>query len=214
MSAKKKDNVVKDVLILLVITLCAGLLLGAAYTVTKAPIAKAQAEQRAQSQRAVMEDADSFVSIENVDYEAIQAALDENGITKTSVTAMDEALDASGERIGYVVTATNAEGYGGDVELMCGILSDGEGGLVINGISFLTLAETAGMGMRAKDAAFADQFKGKMLEENEPVVYTKNEAVNENEVDVISGCTVTTSAVVKDVNAALIAVRVTERGAK
>ena len=67
-----------------------------------------------------------------------------------------EAKDSSGASLGYVVDVTNTEGYGGDIELMAGITSDG----TINGIQFLSISETAGMGMKAKDADFMDQFKG------------------------------------------------------
>ena len=77
--------------------------------------------------------------------------------------------------------------------------------MVIEGISFLSLSETAGMGMRAKDEAFLSQFDGKKTNEGELISYVKNGGAKENEIDAISGCTITTSAVTDDVNAALIA---------
>ena len=62
--------------------------------------------------------------------------------------------------------------------------------------------------MRARDEEFISQFDGKQIREGESLVYTKDGASEENEIDAISGCTVTTSAVTKDINAALEAVRV------
>ena len=216
-----KDSVVRDVLILVLITLVAGLLLGAAYTVTSEPIARAHAKARELAQRTVMQAAQSFETLTPEEdasqeagaeadgslLEAVNAALADKGITSTAVTQIDLAKDAAGEAIGYVVTCTNAEGYGGDVELMCGVSPAGDGACRIEGISFLALTETAGMGMRAKEESFLEQFSGKMIGAGQMLGYTKSGAPADNEIDAISGCTITTSAVTKDVNAALTAVR-------
>ena len=216
-----KDSVVRDVLILVLITLVAGLLLGAAYTVTSEPIARAHAKARELAQRTVMQAAQSFETLTPEEdasqeagaeadgslLEAVNAALADKGITSTAVTQIDLAKDAAGEAIGYVVTCTNAEGYGGDVELMCGVSPAEDGACRIEGISFLALTETAGMGMRAKEESFLEQFSGKMIGAGQMLGYTKSGAPADNEIDAISGCTITTSAVTKDVNAALTAVR-------
>ena len=217
-----KDNVVRDVLILMLITLAAGFLLGAAHAVTSGPIARAQARARELAQRTVMQEAESFETLAPSDggaaqtgeevpdgglLQAVNTALEEAGITGTAVTQIDLAKDASGDAIGYVVTSTNAEGYGGDVELMCGITPGEDGSCRIGGISFLELTETAGMGMRAKNESFLEQFSGKTIGAGMMLGYSRNGAAAENEIDAISGCTITTRAVTKDVNAALTAVR-------
>lgn len=204
------NRTVRDIGILVVITLAAGMLLGAAYTVTKEPIARAQQAAREQAQRAVMEDAAAFMPLAEDAGELtdlIQTALEEKGLANTRVEQVDLAQDGEGRTTGYVVTCTNSEGYGGDVELMCGIVPGEDRTLTIEGISFLSLTETAGMGMRAKDEEFISQFDGIQIRSDESLVYTKSGASAENEIDAISGCTVTTSAVTKDVNAALEAVR-------
>ncbi len=207
--AVKKENIVLDVSILVGITLVAGGLLGLAYNVTKDPIAQAQAKARAEAQTAVMSKADHFEVLASEDegdaqlLSAVNARLEESGLTSTTVDSIDTGLDAGGEPAGYVITATNSEGYGGDIGLMCGIIPQEDGSLQIEGISFLSLSETAGMGMRAKDAEFSDQFKGLTLQDGESVEYSKSGASASNEIDAISGCTITTAAVVKDVNAAL-----------
>ena len=224
MEKKPVDSVAHDVFILVMITLAAGLLLGAAYGITKEPIAAAQAREKEEAQRSVMQEAESFEVLMQSEksagdsaeetrnsadlVKAVEEALAEKGITNTAVEQIDEAIDKAGNTAGYVVTSTNSEGYGGAVELMCGISADEAGALTIEGISFLTLTETAGMGMRAKEAAFTGQFPGKVISPGEALVYSKDGASAENEIDAISGCTVTTSAVTKDINAALEAVRV------
>jgi electron transport complex protein RnfG len=203
--SQPKDSVARDVFILVVITLAAGMLLGAAYSVTKGPIAQAQARAKAAAQKAVMQTAEAFEPLPGQEDKAAED--DKNSITNTSVEQIDLALDSSGKTAGYVVTAVNSEGYGGEIEMMCGIAPAEDGALRIEGISFLTLTETAGMGMRAKDEDFTQQFAGKVIRPGEQLQYTKDGASAENEIDAISGCTITTASVTKNVNAALEAVR-------
>ena len=209
---EKKESIGKDILILVMITLAAGLLLGAAYGVTKDPIAKAQEAARAKAQSTVMSSAESFETMYAPGTDEgdsalanVRQALEDAGIRTTNVTQVDIAYDEKHVPLGYVITAVNPDGYGGDVELMCGISPGPDGSMVIEGISFLSLSETAGMGMRAKDDAFLQQFPGKKAKAGELISYVKNGASEEYEIDAISGCTITTSAVTDDVNAALIA---------
>lgn len=65
--------------------------------------------------------------------------------------------DASGNEVGYVFV-TVSKGYGGDVKIMTGVDKNG----AVTGISPLELNETAGLGMKAQNASFLDQFKGKV----------------------------------------------------
>lgn len=212
MSAEKKDSVLRDILVLTAITLVAGLLLGLSYSVTKQPIKKAHEAQRQESQKQVFPDAACFTPAGNKQTAAFAQLLQQKGITATSVTAADQALDASGNLIGCVITAVNSEGYGGDVELMAGIGFGPGSELTLHGISFLTLTETAGMGMRAKEKDFLEQFREKTLPDGAQITYTKTGAKGSDEIDAISGCTVTTAAVTKDVNAALAAAAVMKEG--
>ena len=70
----------------------------------------------------------------------------------------------------------------------------------VNGISFLSISETAGLGMKAAEEDFMKQFANKNVESFQ---YTKNGASADGEVDAISGATITTNAVVNGVNAGL-----------
>ena len=105
------------------------------------------------------------------------------------------ALDDSGNVLGYVLTMTSHEGYGGDITFTMGIQNDG----TLNGISILSISETAGLGMRAEEV-LKPQFSGKTAEKFE---YTKTGAVADNQIDAISGATITTNAVTNGVNAGL-----------
>ena len=76
-----------------------------------------------------------------------------------------------------------------------GITKEGQ----LNGISILSISETAGLGMRAEEV-LKPQFSGKIAEKFE---YTKTGAVADNQIDAISGATITTNAVTNGVNAGL-----------
>ena len=209
---KKETSLGHDIVIITLITLVAGLLLGVVHTVTAGPIARQEEKTRIETQKAVFSDAASFESLEGIEEDAaVIKTLEDAGLSKTSVEAVDVAYDGSGEKLGYVITSVNKEGYGGEIKIMTGISSK-DGNLTVNSIAFLTLAETAGMGMKADLPDFKDQFKG--LDPGQVMIeYTKNGKSADHEIDAISGSTVTTKAVTKAVNAAITAARYLEGGA-
>ena len=123
------------------------------------------------------------------------AAVAAGGFAKSSVNEVMKALDASGSLLGYVITVTSHEGYGGDISFSMGIRNDG----TLNGISILAISETAGLGMRA-DEVLKPQFANKKVAQ---FTYTKTGAVSDDQIDAISSATITTSAVTNTVNAGL-----------
>lgn len=185
---------IKNTISLMLITLIAGLLLGAVYEITKEPIAKENQRAKEEAYKAVFADAGSFEEI-NLDTDQVQKELDSQGLDASINEAM-KVLDGSGQQLGYVLTVTDHEGYGGDIQFAMGVQSDG----TLNGISFLSIGETAGLGMKAKEDSFRKQFEGKKVDQ---IVYTKNGASADNEIDALSGATITTNAVTNGVNAGL-----------
>ena len=185
---------IKNTISLMLITLIAGLLLGAVYEITKEPIAKENQRAKEEAYKAVFADADSFEEI-SFDADQVQKELDGQGLDASINEAM-KVLDASGQQLGYVLTVTDHEGYGGDIQFAMGVQSDG----TLNGISFLSISETAGLGMKAKEDSFRKQFEGKNVDQ---IVFTKNGASADNEIDALSGATITTNAVTNGVNAGL-----------
>lgn len=95
--------------------------------------------------------------------------------------------------VGYVFT-TQSKGYGGAVEIMTGIDLRGR----VAGIQTLTLNETAGLGMNAKSETFREQFKGK----SGKIGVAKNNP-DDNEIQALTGATITSKAVTDAVNIAL-----------
>ncbi len=179
--------------IMLVITLISGLLLGLVYQITKDPIARQEVLAKQKACQEVFSDAASFEAVE-------LAAVDESawsgeGYGQESVDEVMAAKDSAGSTLGYVITVTTKEGYGGDIRFTMGVREDG----TVNGISLLAISETAGLGMRAEEV-LKPQFAGKNAEKFE---YTKSGRTADYEIDAISGATITTNAVTNGVNAGL-----------
>ena len=156
------NRIIKDTIAITVITLVAGLALGVVQDITADPIAKQEAQAKQDAYKAVFADADSFETVD-VDADAMQSYLDENGYAAQSIDETMLAKDASGNELGYAFTVTTSEGYGGDIQFAMGIQDDG----TLNGISILSIGETAGLGMRANTDAFKDQFKDKNVDKFE-----------------------------------------------
>ena len=191
------NQIIKNTIILFAITLIAGFCLGAVHDVTLEPIAQAQEAAATATYQEVYPDAASFARTDEMTA-ALAAAAEEITAQYGSVTVDDaqQALDGSGNVIGYLITSTSSEGYGGNVQIAVGITAEGS----LTGIGFLSISETPGLGMNAKEPAFKDQFVGKAAQTFE---VTKTGAMADNQIQAISGATITSSAVTNATNAAV-----------
>ena len=190
-------KIIKNTLILTSITVISGLLLGLVYDITKEPIAAARENTRQEAFHSVLHDASYFEEYEGYDAQKAGELLGENGYDSDEITETVVGKDDSGETVGYVVNVISHEGYAGDIEISVGIAADG----TVRGIEMLSIGETAGLGMKADEADFKDQFKDKNVEK---FTYTKSGESGDNMIDAISGATITTNAVTNAVDAALV----------
>ena len=190
------NKIIKNTLILTAITVVSGLLLGVVYNVTKEPIAQAQENTKQEAYRAVLADASSFETLD-FDAESTLSLLTENGYTSDTITEVAEGKDNSGETIGYVISVQSSEAYDGTLDLSVGIATDG----TVKGVEMLSISETAGLGMKADEAEFKDQYKDKNVEN---FIVTKTGEDGDNMIDAISGATITSNAVTNAVNSALV----------
>lgn len=190
------NKIIKEALILLAITLIAGVALGLVYEVTKEPIAQANEKAKQEAYAAVYADA-SFEK-----EETIAAKVKELGPNYDGAT-VDEALvakNAAGEVTGYVMSLTAKEGYGGKITLTMGVSKEG----LITGLEVLEANETAGLGAKCKEPEFKSQFAGKHLADpSTKMEVVKGGGASETQVDAISGATITSRAITKAVNAGL-----------
>ena len=190
------NKIIKNAVILTVITLVSGLALGVVYEITKEPIQKAQEKAKQTAYKKVLPDGKTFETDADFKESDAEKILKKAGLTSDVINEVAEAKDASGETVGYVITVTSKEGYGGDIKIATGIDTDG----TVQGISILSISETAGLGMEAKNESFQKQFQGKNVEQFK---YTKSGAKSDDEIDALSGATITTNAVTNNVNSAL-----------
>ena len=187
-------EMIKNTGIMLAITLIAGLVLGFIYQITKEPIAEQNARKKQEACQEVFQDAASFEPVEVREPDA--AAWTAEGYGDERVDEVMSALDDSGSLLGYVITVTTREGYGGDIQFAVGVRMDG----TVNGMSILDIAETAGLGMNAGKPEWKIQYAGKNVD---AFAVTKNGASSDNEINAISGATITSNAVTGAVNAAV-----------
>ena len=187
-------QIIHDALVLTAFTLVLGLILGLVYGITKPRIDAADLAAKQEAFQAVFEDA---VSFNEVDFDADKAAelMAEGGFSDT-IDDVEEALDASGNVLGYVITVTAKDGSQGSITFSVGIKADG----TVNGYSITDISETPGLGMKAKDESFYSQFQNKKVEE---FVVVKTTPAADNEIETISGSTITSKAMANGCNAAI-----------
>lgn len=190
-------KLIQDALILCIITLTAGALLAGVYEITKEPI---RMQGVLKQQRACK---DVFASATSLDEKSelillAQEEVNKDGFTMEIIDNVYLAKDEQNKALGYVFQITEKDGYGGDIVFMVGIQNDG----TVNGISILSIDETPGLGMNAKEDTFKSQFNKKKVN---LFTYTKTGSTSSSEIDAISGATVTTKAIVNGVNASISA---------
>lgn len=187
-------SLVSDCIKLFIITLAAGLILGFVYNVTKDPIAKQEEKTKQEAYKAVFKDADRFEAVK-FNAKEISKALKAKDLGQNTINEIAKAVDKNGKELGYVFSVTNPDGYGGDITLSVGVKNDG----TVNGYETLTISETAGLGMKAKEDEFKSNFTNKKAKQFE-VVKDGSGKNDDAKIDAISGATITSRAVTSGVN--------------
>lgn len=195
----KKKGIPKSAVILMAITLIAGGGLACVYMVTSTTIAENERKAAFAAYESVLP------GMEITSDDEITAKVEEFRETGYGDGAfgrvfIHEAVvgkDSSGNVSGYAISVSSMEGYDGEVKLSVGILPDG----TVTGISFTSIHETAGMGMLANTDSWKSQFTDKNV-----ASFKLNKAggsTADDEIDSVSGASITSGAVVNAVNAAL-----------
>ena len=169
------NKVVKLSLILFLVSAVVAGVLGLTNFVTAEPIAEYQAEVTAKAYSAVME----FESYDEVEYTGDQSA-----VTKVCKT-----------NDGNWIVEAEVSGSQGMITVAVGVNAD----LSCNGISIIESSETSGLGSKADDDFFRDQFPGLTADQAK---VTKDGG----KVEAITGATITSKAVCSAVSAAIAAV--------
>ena len=178
-NSKAKEIIVPAVSLFLICVVVTALL-ALTNAVTAPKIDALAVETQDASKKQVLSSAASFSEEKQVEKDGV------------SYTYYD-GLTSDGSVVGYVFV-TSAKGYGGDISVMVGVLGDG----TVAGVNTLSINETAGLGMNAKNQSFLDQFLGKSGE----IGVAKNNP-SDTEIQALTGATITSSAMATAVNTAL-----------
>ena len=192
---KEPFRIPRPVIALTLIAAIAGVALSGVYSMTKDTIEEQKLLAEAASYKEVCPEAETF-EISDTAKAKLEELNGANWGTDFGATRINEAFvgkDASGNLAGYALSVSS-KGFGGDVTMALGLTPDGK----VSKIAFTELNETAGLGMRADEDAFKDQFPGK----SGSVSLVKGDA-GEDQISAITGATVTSTAVTNALNAGL-----------
>lgn len=181
MKQSKIKEIVIPALSLFVICIVVTALLGLTNAVTAPKIEELAVETQEAAKKEVLADAASFGEAEQTQM---------RGTTYTYY----KGLAADGSVVGYVVE-TVSKGYGGDISLMVGVGADG----TVQGVSILSINETAGLGMNAENPEFLEQFLGKS-----GTIGVQKNGSSDTEIQALTGATITSEAMADGVNQALL----------
>lgn len=179
-------EIIKLGLILFVICAIAAFSLGMTNELTKGIIEENTHKANVEARKEVFSDADSF-------------ELQEDDVAKKfysknpQVVEVYKAMSGS-KHVGFVIK-TAPSGYGGALEVVVGFDLDG----LLTGVRVGNHQETPGLGAKAKTEKFYLQYDGLTIKET--VNVTKLDVVDtNNEIQAISGATITSDAVTNGVN--------------
>lgn len=171
-------------LILVIISAVVALMLSAVNEIT-APRIAAQNEQAVKDAMAAVLPAEDYIAVDNL------ADVCADPVVTAAYKAVSGGADA-----GYCVKVAPS-GFGGEIEMVVGIDAEGK----VSRVHIVNMSETPGLGTKAKDASFLDQFGGV----SSGVTAASNGQVGDNQVSAIAGATVSSKAVTSGVASALTA---------
>ena len=173
-------NILKYALVLFVITAVTAALLAWVNMVTADKIAQNAVAAENNALREVMANAESF------------EPLDEASANGYGAQAIYIAKDASGESVGICAKMAK-NGYGGEIVSVIGVDCEG----LVTGVSIISHSETPGLGAKLTNEDFKGQFTGK------GEVSVVKAGANDNQVNAISGATISSKALTESVNCAV-----------
>lgn len=178
-------EILKLGLILFIITAVSASVLAVSNNITEPRIAEADRKANDLAKQEVLETAEEFDILD-------EGKLKEVAGSNSNIIEINEGYSKEDEIVGYTFK-TKVKGYGGEMELIIGISTEGE----VTGINILNHGETPGLGANATESYFTDSFKNKLVDNELVAVKDPSE---DNEVQALTSATITTTAVVDGVN--------------
>lgn len=177
--------------ILLLVSGVAACLLALTNEVTAGTIEEMNIQANTVARQEVLPDATDF---EEVPAEDVVKVATEIGMEKPEELLEIYAGKNGSEVVGYTVKTGPGSGFSGEVQVLTGISTDG----MITGITIIKHNETPGLGALAT-GEWNDQFTGKSATE-ELIVVKGTAKEDSNEIQAITGSTITSKAVTEGVN--------------
>ncbi len=184
---------IKPTLTLFLICLVVTAALAFTQGITRDAIANMERMAAEESRTEVLKEADSFEPVDNLG-EILRDAVDANAGLRAVAEAYRGFKGSSA--VGYVIT-TVTKGYGGDMKVTVGVDTDGK----ITGVRIGDSNETPGLGAKVKEKPFISQFLG--VKPEAPLGVVKGGKSKPEEIQAVSGATISSRAVVSAVQSAL-----------
>lgn len=182
-------DLIKPTISLFVICLVVSAALGFTYAGTKGTIDERARLDAENARKEVLADAEKFEKVGNID--AIAKSKPELNLVQEVYKGL------KGDSVSGYVFAVSSKGYGGEIKITVGIDKAGK----ITGVKIGENSETPGLGSKAAEEPFKSQLVN--ITPKEPLKVVKNSKTKPEEIDAISGATITSKAVVKAVQAAV-----------
>jgi electron transport complex protein RnfG len=181
-STANMKKIVKLGIVLFAVTAITGMILGVVNEITREPIMRTQARLREEALAMALPEADEFSDIQLAEG------------ADPMVQGVEEGKKG-GAHVGYCVSVASS-GYGGPIGIVVGITENGG----LRAIRILSQTETPGLGAKAALPAFFEQFSDK---DGSKLSVVKGSAAAPDQIEAISGATITSEAVTLGVNTAL-----------
>jgi electron transport complex protein RnfG len=186
---KPLRDIIKPTIVLFLICTIVTMALALTNFATKDAIASQVRMQEETARKEVFSDAEDFEEIQEL--ESILSAEEDGRLVKKAYNCLKD-----GEVIGRVYSV-ESKGYGGFISIAVGIDNSGK----TTGVKIVSHSETPGLGSKAKDEPFISQLVG--ISPKEPLTVVKIGGSKEEEIDAVSGATISSKAVVKAVQDAI-----------
>jgi len=182
----------KDILRLIIVLTClcivSAIALAKIYDLTKGPIAH---QKRLEVLRAIKTVLPPYDNEPDRDMVKLSMGIDKKG---EEIQGVFYRGRKGGRLVGVAFKVISPEGYGGNIEVMVGLLPNG----TIHGVEVLSHLETPGLGAKISMVKFKDRFKKRNLSNTTWAV--KKDA---GDIDGITGATISSRAVIKAVKEGL-----------
>ncbi len=190
---ENKDSIIKPTVVMVCICIVVTLALSLSNLVTQPKIKVLEEKEQNNAMSRV-------IKADNYKEQTANITFDDGAEKITYYTAKK-----SNKIIGYIYVC-NEKGYGGSVSVMTAVNTDG----TVKAVDILDVSnETPGLGQNSAKESFYSQYKG--LKDKVSVVKNGADSKN-NEINAVTGATITSKAVTKAVNKSLEAFKKVSKG--